>query len=210
MAPSPLPLLLLALASRAVCGPQMEQLAGPLAGATGVIAGARALATEVGGYLPGGSASVPYRVLATLGPPGLEEREYPASRWVCSSNRRSSLCGCGEEQRGELLARLTLFLRGANSGSSSLLLHRPLVTTVTPVEDQVERRVFARRLGGWMEEEDWEEEKEDLAVTLESLGEEVTRGEGRVEVEYQGRLKFWNRRNEIWLMRSAGGRGVLG
>ena len=78
------------------------------------------------------------------------------------------------------------------------------------VEEHEERRVLTRRLGGWMEEEDWEEEKEDLAVTLESLGEEVTRGEGRVEVEYQGRLKFWNRRNEIWFMRPAGGRGVLG
>merc|ERR1719210_1074404 len=57
--------------------------------------------------------------------------------------------------------------------------------------------VFTRRVGGYMNNNDWKEESETLDTMIENKGFQVKSDEFYAN-GYNSPMQFWNRRNEVW------------
>lgn len=225
-------LLILPLGSLPVsASPQMERMGQPIADAAETVTGWVDVGREVLGYLPGATERLPYNVTEEYSG-GLEARQYPALKWVCSRSRREpALC---DQQRMHLLNRVLHYIQGDNLMDTRLPLTRPMTTCIEIGEQEVtmetclplgsahqaappppssprvyikeegERRVVTRRVGGWMDAAKWAREAEELRQELESQGVSIipVPTEQRCEAVYQGQYKFWHRRNEVWYLQA--------
>ena len=67
------------------------------------------------------------------------------------------------------------------------------------LQEEAERAVVTRMVGGYMNTLAWAQEAADLAEVLGGLGVQVEETK-RYQVGYDAPFKFWNRRNEVWYL----------
>jgi len=65
------------------------------------------------------------------------------------------------------------------------------------IKTEAERKIFTRKVGGWMNPEKWEREAESLKQLLTENGSSFS-SESHYQVGYDAPSKMWNRRNEVW------------
>ncbi|XP_050729809.1 heme-binding protein 2-like [Eriocheir sinensis] len=160
---------------------------------------------------------------------GYEEREYPASKWVCTPENTNSDVG---QDLGHLFWPLFNFISGTNDRKEEIPMTTPVTTefkvrgpsdksyemcfflgaahqdnpprpqpsTGLYIKDRPEMRVLTRTVGGYLtHEENWVEEAGKLAAILQENGKTVNLSH-MYWVGYDSPMKFWNRRNEIWFL----------
>ncbi|XP_064077489.1 heme-binding protein 1-like [Macrobrachium nipponense] len=158
---------------------------------------------------------------------GYEERLYPSKNWVCTEQKG----GYSNEDQVQVFLRLFGYLGGENSQNRHLKMGIPAsieykITAEgkaftacffleekdqsnypTPTNGEVTvisrpaMTVFTRKFGGYATTETtWLEEADSLRAVLKEAGEE-TRSDIMYWNAYNSPVKFWNRRNEVWLLK---------
>merc|ERR1712142_911468 len=139
--------------------------------------------------------TAPYTNIGGVGQNGVEERVYPARKWVCA--KKISRAGDSDAKSG-MFWSLFKYIQGANSGEVKIDMTTPVTTMVeedtdtdnlvyemcfyigaahqsnppTPsntrvyIKEEEERKIFTRKVGGWMDSEKWAREAEELKVVL--------------------------------------------
>merc|ERR1711973_411623 len=159
--------------------------------------------------------------------PLLEERLYPARRWVCT--KKISRADESDPKSG-MFWSLFKYIQGANSGEIKIDMTTPVTTKVeedsdtssvsyemcfyigeahqsnppTPsntrvyIKEEGERKILTRRVGGWMNPDKWATEANELKEVLVEKGLQFS-NESLYQVGYDAPSKAWNRRNEVWI-----------
>merc|ERR1711962_1230731 len=161
---------------------------------------------------------VPYTVIRQMAR-GVEEREYPPVSWVCTN-------GTDEHQRS-MFGLLFNYIQGNNADSVKIPMTSPVPVSVNsaemwemcfycagthsqpkPTDPKVyisqqdgTRNIFTRKIGGFMNEEKWEKEKEELGTILKEEKVEVSQ-ERFFMASYNGSSQLINRRNEVWFLKA--------
>merc|ERR1719347_1471644 len=193
---------LLLLLSSTQASPQMERMGQPITDAY----------TNIGGVR---SARI-----------GVEERVYPARKWVCTkkisrvgdSDAKSGMfwslfkyiqgANSGEVKidmttpvttmveedidTDNLVYEMCFYIGEAHQSNPPT----PSNTRVY-IKEEEERKIFTRKVGGWMDSEKWVREAEELKVVLAKKGFSFS-NESLYQVGYDAPSKVWNRRNEVW------------
>ena len=129
----------------------------------------------------------------------VEERLYPARRWVCT--KKTSRADDTDPKSG-MFWSLFKYIQGANSAEVKIDMTTPVTTMVkedgdtgnlsyemcfyigaahqtnppTPsntrvfIKEEGERKIFTRMVGGWMNPEKWAREAEELKEVLREKG----------------------------------------
>merc|ERR1711915_179159 len=160
---------------------------------------------------------VPYTVISQMAG-GVEEREYPPVSWVCTN-------GTDEHQRS-MFGLLFNYIQGSNADSVKIPMTSPVPVSLSstgiremcfylagneaypkPTDSKVyisrqkgTRNILTRKVGGFMNEEKWMKEKEDLAKILKEEGVEINQ-ERFFMVGYNEPSQLFNRRNEVWFLK---------
>merc|ERR1712079_136507 len=166
--------------------------------------------------------SPPYTVVATfeVGSDSFEERNYEGGKnWACVNDATNGnrmfmtlfgyISGANEGNKeiamtvpvstkwtkqsdGSFVKEMCFYLSEkyqANppqpTNSRVYIVNRPAMT------------VFTRRVGGYMNDNDWKEESETLDTMIESQNFQV-KSEEFYANGYNSPMQFWNRRNEVW------------
>jgi len=163
--------------------------------------------------------AAPYNVVRTLAD-GVEERFYPAKNWACKSSQ-------GDQSRRSFFS-LFNYIEGENQQETKIAMTIPVTTEATQdstmtmcfylgedhqanpptptgegvfIENRPGITVFTRRFGGWANDDDWSSEKNAVkrVVTNEGIEYDSTK---EYRVSYQSPMRLFNRRNELWLVKS--------
>merc|ERR1712002_173991 len=168
-----------------------------------------------------GAKSLPYTVTAELRG-GLEERRYPASSWVCNKVTPDGT----EEQNTKLFWPLFNYIQGKNVDKKKIPMTTPVTTTPSrggklemcfyltgrgphpePTDSNVylknegQRNIVTRKVGGFMNKDKWIKEAKELKKVVEEQGISVV-SDRVYMVGYDAPFKFWDRRNEVWLLKA--------
>merc|ERR1719470_647546 len=165
-------------------------------------------------------------VASTQAAPQLEERLYPARKWVCTKKVSSVT---DSDPKSGMFWSLFKYIQGGNSAEAKIEMTTPVTTMAkadtaagtvtyemcffigaahessppTPsntrvyIKEEPERRIFTRKVGGWMDSEAWETEATELKEVLTGKGLSFS-DESYYQVGYDAPSKVWNRRNEVW------------
>jgi len=168
--------------------------------------------------------TVPYTVDNTFDD-GIELRTYPARNWVCTHSNGDPFEGSSgsmfwklfryiqgnndASQSIDMTAPVTTLVKPI-SGSQEKYMEMCFYVgssaqenPPTPTDDQVyvkfheERKVYTRKVSGYMSGQDWRKEVEDLANKLNQMGIDHQSG-SYYKVGYDSPMKLFNRRNEVW------------
>merc|ERR1712123_475262 len=195
------PCLLLLLAS-AQAAPQMERMGQPLADAYQAVNSVMGNALNVVFQLSSRFTeyeTAPFTNIGDIGLDGLEERLYPARKWVCTKKVTSD---SETDPKSGMFWSLFKYIQGGNSMETKIAMTTPVSTFVkedtaassityemcffigsafqdnTPIPSNTrvyikevpERKIFTRRVGGWMDQEKWEIEAAQLRELLTAKG----------------------------------------
>jgi len=155
---------------------------------------------------------------------GVQKRVYSSVKWACT-NKTTSVENSDSQTSG-LFWRLFKYIDGLNADNSKIAMTVPVTTEVKTNGDemememcfyispdhqanppaptnpevyitQAERTIYTRTIGGYMNQEKWAREAEQLNEILGGMG--LTFNTDRYwKVGYDAPYKFWNRRNEVW------------
>merc|ERR1712126_382185 len=183
---------LLLLLSSTHASPQMERMGQPIADAyqtvQNVVGNAMNVVFQLSSWFTD-YETAPYTNIGGVGQNGVEERVYPARKWVCT--KKISRAGDSDAKSG-MFWSLFKYIQGANSGEVKIDMTTPVTT-----KEEEERKIFTRKVGGWMDSEKWAREAEELKVVLAKKGFNFS-NESLYQVGYDAPSKVWNRRNEVW------------
>jgi len=161
---------------------------------------------------------VPYTLIRQMAE-GVEEREYPPVSWVCTNGT--------DYNQHSMFGLLFNYIQGSNADSVKIPMTSPVPVSVNsaemwemcfycagthphpkPTDPKVyisqqdgTRNIFTRKIGGFMNEEKWEKEKEELAKILKEEKVEVSQ-ERFFMASYNGPSQLINRRNEVWFLKA--------
>jgi len=169
----------------------------------------------------------PYTIVKSTG--AYEERLYPAKKWVCTEGqgRAGEDIGNGMfmklfryiqggNARGESIKMtVPVSTQVTQDASSQIVTHRMCfyigethqANPPQPSNQQVfiENRpamtIFTRMQGGYMSDADWVREANALSNILTNAGESYNTA-SYWRVGYDSPMKFWDRRNEVWLSKN--------
>lgn len=158
---------------------------------------------------------------------GYEERLYPSKNWLCTKQKG----GYSDGDQISVFTRLFGYLEGDNDQKRHLKMGIPVsieyekkpteevftacffleekdqVNYPTPNNPEVtivqrpELTIFTKRFGGYAtSQSDWLNQADELKVILQKAGEQ-TRSDIMYWNAYNSPFKFWNRRNEVWLVK---------
>ncbi|XP_068210083.1 heme-binding protein 2-like isoform X2 [Palaemon carinicauda] len=158
---------------------------------------------------------------------GYEERLYPSKNWLCTEQKGIN----GNEDQIQVFLRLFDYLGGENDQNRKLKMGIPASIEYkvraegkvylacffleekdqsdypTPTNKDVfitrrpEMTVFTRKFGGYATTEStWMAEADSLRTLLKLAGEN-TQSDTMYWNAYNSPVKFWNRRNEVWLLK---------
>merc|ERR1712055_194196 len=221
---------LLLLVSHTHSAPQMERMGQPIADAYQAVESVVGKALNVVFQLSSWFVqyeTAPYTHIQTI-QGGLEERLYPARKWVCTkqTNRQTE-----EQDNSGMFWLLFKYIQGANTMDTKIEMTTPVSTLVTKdnlaatvtlemcfyigeahqsntpipnnprvyVKQDQERRVYTRQKGGWMNKEKWEQEAGNVERILTEKGVGFS-DTSYYQVGYDAPSKMWNRRNEVWFV----------
>merc|ERR1712212_107553 len=181
--------------SSSQAAPQMERMGQPIADAYETVQSAVGSAMNVVFQLSSWFTdyeTAPYTIITNIGDDGLEERLYPTRRWVCT--KKISRADESDPKSG-MFWSLFKYIQGANSAEIKIDMTTPVSTYV---KEEGERKIFTRRVGGWMNPEKWEREANELKEVLKEKGLQFSE-KSLYQVGYYAPSKVWNRRNEVWI-----------
>merc|ERR1719173_247796 len=133
---------------------------------------------------------VPYTVIRQMAE-GLEEREYPPVSWVCTNGT--------DYNQHSMFGLLFNYIQGSNADSVKIPMTSPVPVSLSPTgirdmcfylagnkaypkptdskvyisRQKRTHNILTRKLGGFMNEEKWMKEKEELAKILKEEGVEI-------------------------------------
>lgn len=159
---------------------------------------------------------------------GYEERRYPSKNWLCTTQTG----GYSDEDQMSVFLRLFSYLGGDNNQSRKLDMAIPVSIEVEETADgevvtacffleekdqlnypeptnsevmiiqRPEMTIYTREFGGYATSEStWKNEAASLKEVLNEAGE-MTRSNIMYWNAYDAPFKFWNRRNEVWLVKN--------
>lgn len=168
---------------------------------------------------------VPYTLIRKA--QGYEERKYPAQKWVCKQHSGPLTA----EAQQEAFLSLFDYLAGHNNHSLTLDMAIPASVEAPGSPDgrvfeacfypgraqqkdipvptigdlyitlRPEMTLFTRRFGGYADtEEEWRTETNSLTKVLQKAGETTT-SDKYFWNAYDSPIKFWSRRNEVWILK---------
>ncbi|XP_018018731.1 heme-binding protein 2 [Hyalella azteca] len=169
----------------------------------------------------------PHTVVRTF-QAGFEERQYPARKWVCTDH----VAPRGDSSMSDPFFKLFRYISGANAaelkidmtvpvtskkrpqGTNSVVTtmcffigesHQASVPAPTEAEVYIENRpqitIFTRRIGGWPDDADYARESQTLRAMVQAEGIAVL-PDDQYYTGYNSPMDFWNRRNELWLIKA--------
>jgi len=158
---------------------------------------------------------------------GFEERTYPSRKWACTVQQG----GYTEGDQINVFLRLFAYLGGENDQGLRLDMPVPVsieyhqnetetvftacffiqeehqaqapvpTNPMVQLKQRPEMTVFTRKFGGFAtSESDWLSEASALRTLLTRAGKTV-RADLMYWNAYDAPFKFWNRRNEVWLLK---------
>ncbi|KAK7082081.1 hypothetical protein SK128_022096 [Halocaridina rubra] len=160
---------------------------------------------------------------------GFEERVYPSKKWLCTRQKG----GYSEGDQMDVFLRLFSYLGGENSQKRRLNMAIPVSIEFQQTKDgeiftacffleekdqmnypeptnpavrvvqRPEMTVFTRKFGGYANSEStWKTEAAELTNIVKTAGEKV-KPNVMFWNAYDAPFKFWNRRNEVWLVKDS-------
>merc|ERR1711936_1427806 len=166
------------LVSHTHSAPQMERMGQPIADAYQAVESVVGKAVNVVFQLSSWFVqyeTAPYTHIQTI-QGGLEERLYPARKWVCTkkTNRQTE-----EEDNSGMFWLLFKYIQGANTMDTKIEMTTPVSTLVT--------------------KDKWEQEAGNVERILAENGVGFS-DTSYYQVGYDAPSKMWNRRNEVWFV----------
>jgi len=171
--------------------------------------------------------AAPYTVIESTGQ--FEERKYPANNWACTEKQGKEGENMGS---GMFMKLFRYISRGNVGGESikmtvpvstqvskgkgvQTIKHRmcfyigqahqanpPKPTDKKVViENREEMTIFTRKRPGYMNENAWKTETKALKDILTTAGKSFT-SDHTWNVGYDSPMKFWDRRNEVWVQKT--------
>ena len=158
----------------------------------------------------------------------LEEREYPAYKWVCTKRGPDDKGTLGENG---MFFRLFDYISGQNEDKNKIAMTVPVSTWVSvPIDGSEEFRemcffigeefqekppkptnelvfikerptmtIFTRTIGGYVKDRKWAEEADHVKKMIKEKEGDIQIDEtGYYQTGYDSPIKFINRRNEVW------------
>lgn len=159
---------------------------------------------------------------------GFEERRYPARRWITTSDEGEER----DPLMSPMFLRLFAYIGGANDRNMTMNMTTPVTTLVQPgasghaytmaffvpedmqaealagaedvvVEDRPEMTVLTRRFSGYATDAVVANETLELQHIITASGQVGVDYSSYYVVVYDPPFKFFNRRNEIWYLKTA-------
>ncbi|TRY77769.1 hypothetical protein TCAL_08504 [Tigriopus californicus] len=164
-----------------------------------------------------------YKVVRTIGDSQVEERKYPGGlAWACTDEENAAN---GDEN---IFWRLFQYIQGQNEGGVKIAMTTPVKMErfpgekgernmcfyLKPYTDQEppaptnakisivrspEMNIYTRRVGGYMDDADWDYEFNSLKTFLKANNVADFNEDKYYANGYDSPMMFYNRRNEVWV-----------
>jgi len=173
------------------------------------------------------SEGAPYQVVKSTGQ--YEERYYPARKWVCTEQQGRDgedissgmfmklfrYISGGNARDESISMTIPVSTQVSRDASTRMVTHRMCffigqIHQANPpqpnnaevfIENREPITIFTRQVPGYMDADDWTNEFAALSGILTSAGESFTT-EPFWRAGYDSPMKFWDRRNEVWVSKN--------